>query len=332
MASTDLHDLGPASYTWSAAGKKADFLGRDGCGALVFNDTMFLIGGWNPCDPAHFPRHCVNDVWTSTDGENWTCIKENSFTVAFDCRNGWEGTHTAGYVVYQDRMWIIGGDPLQGHYQCEVWNSEDGVNWTHVNDGVPMPWAPRVLHYTFALNNALYIIGGQTLPQHAPAPEAFYHDIWRSRDGVHWEEVHMQTPFTPQRGLICGTAVFQDRVWLIGGGKYPTLELDHYVYENDVWSSSDGVHWECHTVNAPWTGKVYHNVVVFDDRLWIIGGQSKTGNTNDVWYSSDGTNWYEIDDAPWQKRHAASLFDYNGRLWMVGGCHLDNDIFFLEKS
>jgi hypothetical protein len=42
-------------------------------------------------------------------------------------------------------------------------------------------------------------------------------------------------------------------------------------------------------------------------------------------------NWHDVKDVPWKNRHATRLFDYGGKLWIVGGCHLDNDTYFLEK-
>lgn len=33
----------------------------------------------------------------------------------------------------------------------------------------------------------------------------------------------MTVPFTPRRDMIGGQALFQDRIWLLGGGTYPTF-------------------------------------------------------------------------------------------------------------
>ena len=40
----------PRSYQWLNVTSKAAFRPRDGAGALVFKDRMWLIGGWNPFD------------------------------------------------------------------------------------------------------------------------------------------------------------------------------------------------------------------------------------------------------------------------------------------
>src|SRR5712692_2677339 len=98
-------------YTWQQVTAKAAFAPRDGAGALTFQGRMWLIGGWNPGDKKHFPRICNNEVWSSADGKDWRLDKASTFLDdAFDPVRDWEGRHTAGYVVYKDKMWIIGGD------------------------------------------------------------------------------------------------------------------------------------------------------------------------------------------------------------------------------
>ena len=55
-------------YVWINITDKAAYAPRDGAGAVVFQDRMWLIGGWNPSDKEHFPRICNNEVWSSQDG------------------------------------------------------------------------------------------------------------------------------------------------------------------------------------------------------------------------------------------------------------------------
>src|SRR5512139_1223469 len=126
------------SYRWIQVAAKAPFAPRDGAGAFVFAGKMWLAGGWNPSDKQGFPRICSNDVWSSPDGSLWSLVKPNTFLDAsFDHALDWEGRHTAGYVVHRNRMWIIGGDPIQRHYQFDVWNSADGQTWHYVNKDHP---------------------------------------------------------------------------------------------------------------------------------------------------------------------------------------------------
>ena len=323
---------GDVPYTWVNVTMDAPFAPRDGAGALVHKGRMWLLGGWNPRDKDHFPRTCTNDVWSSLNGVEWVLESENTFgTEAFDPDRDWEGRHTAGYVVHQGKMWIVGGDPLQGHYQNDVWNSSDGKTWRHVNRGRGVPWGPRVLHYTVAFQGEIWVIGGQTLPQFAPEEERFHDDVWHTSDGVRWTRESPRPSHWPQRGMIGGCAVMHDRIWLLGGGVYATPLRPEYQSFHDVWSSADGVQWERHLENAPWAARHYHEVAVFDDKLWVLEGFGG-GNRNDVWYSPDGTHWNEVPDTPWAPRHAASVFVHNSALWMVAGNNMQSDVWKLVRT
>lgn len=102
-------------WQWVRIIGSAAFAPRDGAGGVVHRGKMWLLGGWNPGDKTHFPLVCNNEVWSSKDGSAWAVEKSNTFlTGQFDPERDWEGRHTAGYVVFKNRMWIIGGDPIQG--------------------------------------------------------------------------------------------------------------------------------------------------------------------------------------------------------------------------
>lgn len=321
------------SYRWTAVNLKAEFAPRDGAGALTFQGRMWLLGGWNPADKAHFPRICSNDVWSSADGVTWRLEKPNTFLDRqFDATRDWEGRHTAGYAIHRDHLWIVGGDVNQGHYQFDVWKSGNGREWSLVNKDRPVPWGPRALHYTVAHRDRLWVIGGQTVPQFAASQEHFYRDVWKSADGVDWEQVPLKEPAWPQRGMIGGAAVFQDRIWILGGGTYDTASRPQRLFYNDVWSSADGETWTCHIEKASWYPRQYHEVAVFDDRLWVLEGYHATGgNRKDVWSSPDGVNWEELPETPWAPRHAASVFVHNDHLWMVAGNNMTPDVWRLDR-
>lgn len=319
-------------YRWIKVTMSAPFAPRDGAGALTYKGKMWLLGGWNPRDKTHFPKICTNDVWSSQDGLNWTLIKPNTFGMpGFNPERDWEGRHTAGYVVHQDKMWIVGGDPLQGHYQYDVWNSSDGATWTHVNKGRPVPWGPRVLAYTVAFKDKIWVMGGQTVPQFAPAEERFHDDIWCSSDGVHWTRVTPKGPHWSPRGMIGGGVVFKDRMWMLGGGTYDTPKTPKRSFYNDVWSSPDGVSWTRHLEHAPWHPRQYHDVAVFDGKMWVLEGWNQQ-NRNDVWYSADGVDWHQVPNTPWKPRHAASVFVHDDALWMVAGNNMEPDVWKLTRA
>ena len=319
-------------YRWVKVTDKAAYAPRDGAGALVYKNKMWLLGGWNPSDKIFFPKICNNEVWNSADGITWTQIRPNTFgTGRFNSRSEWEGRHTAGYVVYKNKMWIVGGDVNQGHYHYDVWNSTDGETWTHINKNHTLPWGPRALHYTLVFNDKIWVMGGQTLPQFAKEEERFYNDIWNTTDGITWKKVIPAEPMWTKRGMIGGNVVFKGRMWILGGGTYDTPKTPDRTFYNDVWSSADGIHWTCHVESAPWHLRQYHDVAVFDGNMWVLEGWNKE-NRNDVWYSSDGINWTELKNTPWNPRHASSVFVHDDALWMVAGNNMEKDVWKLQRK
>lgn len=325
---------GQPEYSWERVTAEAPFAPRDGAGTLVHRNRMWLLGGWNPRERIAFPAKCNNEVWSSADGRTWKLEAPNTFgTRRFDPLARWEGRHTAGYGVLDGRMWVVGGDPLQGHYQSDVWASADGVSWELLSSEAP--WGPRVLHMTAVFNGRLWVMGGQTLPGFAPAPEMFYDDIWTSADGAAWERVPVIGPSWSPRGMIGGQAVFMNRMWVLGGGTYDTPQVRTRKFHNDVWSTADGSIWTPAPENAPWPPRQYHSVAVFDERLWVIAGYGgeAVGNMNDVWHSPDGVNWFELPGTPWSPRHAAGLFVHDESLWVVAGSAetLTNDVWRLTR-
>jgi len=308
---------GAAEYRWTEVTKTATFSKRDGAGGVIHNGKMWILGGWAANPAGGVGNVGYNDVWNTTNGRDWVQVRPNTP----NNHSVWDGRHCGGYVVLDNKMWIVGGDPLLKHYQPDVWSSTDGVKWNQATAAAP--WGQRNLHVTMVYDGKIWVMGGQTVPQFVPdVPEAFYNDVWNSSDGVHWTKVTANAPWSP-RGMIQGSVEFHGRMWLLGGGTYDTPAHPKRLFYNEVWSTADGVKWQQHAV-APWAPRQYHSVAVFDDRMWVLaGGNTSTPgfNRNDVWYSSDGERWTELPNTPWPTRHAGTVFVYGNHLWMVAGSH-----------
>ncbi|HPD75386.1 MAG TPA: hypothetical protein PKZ65_04945 [Methanoregulaceae archaeon] len=128
-----------------------------------------------------------------------------------------------------------------------------------------------------------------------------------------------------------GTVVFHEMMWLIGGQKYRNAtyvcsETGSGFYtggkeENtsEIWSSHDGKTWGLVTENPGFSGRINPGLVVFRDRLWVIGG---TG-FDDVWSSSDGRTWFrETEHAGFSPRGEMGVVVFHDQLWVIaGGTH-----------
>ena len=99
---------GAAGSTWTQATSAAAWPARDAHTTVVFNNKMWVIGGY---DGAY-----RNDVWYSADGATWT---QATSAAGWTKRTG----HTS--VVFDNKMWVIGG--YDGAYRNDVWYSPSDI-------------------------------------------------------------------------------------------------------------------------------------------------------------------------------------------------------------
>ncbi|MEX0643425.1 MAG: hypothetical protein WD468_12025 [Pirellulales bacterium] len=295
--------------SWQQVSPNPGFHTRDSAGEFVFNNKMWIMGGWYDS----FTTNELRDVWSSSDGVNWTQATAQA-----------EWTHPQHPVslVFDNKMWMIGG--FQGgrlptaSQTSEVWSSADGATWTKATTA---PWSARFGSGGAVFNDKMWIFGGTRFATPGGTASAIaFHDVWSSTNGATWvKEVH-EAPWSA-RGYE-QVLVYNNKLWLLGGGNYRTPTAT-FETNNDVWSSEDGVNWTLVTPHAAWSPRIWHQAIVYKNEMWIMGGGNGDGGArvlNDVWHSSDGVNWTEATNADmWVSPHETSLYDYQGKLWVVAG-------------
>ena len=146
--------------------------------------------------------------------------------------------------------------------------------------------------------------------------------IVRLSDTNKWKEIKTPTnsgKWSPRRNHT--SVVFNppddnpdrgEMIWVLGGYD------DSYL--KDVWNSKDGASWYEVTGNAIWEARESHTSVVFDEKIWVIGGQTVYGAYNDVWNSKDGVDWEVMAfSADWEARHSHSSVVFNKKIWIMAG-------------
>ncbi len=56
-------------------------------------------------------------------------------------------------------------------------------------------------------------------------------------------------------------------------------------YNNDTWSSADGITWTRPVAVNAFGGRTLHNVITFNNKIWVIGGAGINPTNSAVWYS-----------------------------------------------
>jgi len=120
------------------------------------------------------------------------------------------------------------------------------------------------------------------------------------------------------------SVVFNDKVWVIGG----RLGNGNTVDTNEVWNSDDGVNWNLVTASANFAPRYSHQSLVFDNKIWVIGGIVGTESTKEVWNSEDGINWVqESAGAGYQGCCTEKAIVFDNKMWMI-----NNEVWFSEDG
>jgi len=351
--------------TWTPRSAVAAIAGgvpREYASLTAYDNKLWYIGGAsvvtvNPGPPATFARVAQNDIWNSDDGITWTLVTSNKFSArqqhaafvlnnrlwvfggqfvnggppgpppndAWSTADGVNWTQQAlnteierswlqGVVQQTNRVTFIGG--VLRAYSNKVWTTTTGESWTEL---APFDYAPNLLSRGVVFNGAMWVIGGGRLDG------VDTNEIWRSFDGLLWSRVTPAGPiFSPRDSHR--VLVFNNRMWVIGGWDFFSAEGGNEVFNNEVWSSADGVTWTQHTLIGPaFAPRAGHEAVVFQGKMWIVGGTDGNQRYNDVWSSTDGAHWVqELQAAPFTPRYTHSLLVFNNELYLFAGSGTPN--------
>jgi hypothetical protein len=197
--------------SWETVAKTSNLPQRVFYGATVFNNKIWMIGGWDG-------KKYFNDVWNSSDGVKWTQVSADS---------GWSPRTPAVTVAFDDKLWMMGGGVIDGepnpnpNSYKEAWTSEDGTNWAPVKTNLNRKWRGTPVVF----DGKLWLAG-------ANRGGGFESAVWVTDDGGKWKE--FSAPWSP-RGAVA-VWVFDDKLFLTGGkSSYVENGETRFVYSNDVW-------------------------------------------------------------------------------------------------
>ena len=93
------------------------------------------------------------------------------------------------------------------------------------------------------------------------------------------------------------------------------------VAKSDVWYSDNGTSWTQAVADAPFGPRFSPVVLVFKDRIWLIGGKAPyiDGRPVDVWSSEDGIHWSQATACAFRDHNRLSAVAFNDRIWAIGG-------------
>lgn len=150
-------------------------------------------------------------------------------------------------------------------------------------------------NYFINYKGEMFLIGGSSidLPR--------FGDVWKTRDGVHWEKLIGKTPWDKGKGRINQQLqVYKNSIYLLGG--------DTGENDREIWKTANGVQWD-RVGEIPYIKKV-HSSYVYKNKLFIAG-ENVNGVYGVIEMQKNGS-WI-FTPVPYTL--SRSFFVYNGILW-----------------
>jgi hypothetical protein len=299
------------------ANSKWEFLGtapwekRDAHTLIEFLGKLWVLGGVGGTSPIYRPNY--NDIWSSENAKDWTLITKNA---------PWPKRRGHATVVFQNKIWVIGGITDNDRYLNDVWASEDGMNWQEITKNAQ--WSRRKGFEAVVFKDKIYILGGAD-------EKGVVNDVWASENGKDWTLITPSASWSERYDL--SVEIFDNKIWL-SGGVFPDK-----MAESDIWSSEDGASWKPVAKEA-FPGRHGHCFFSFNNELWVIAGWSGYAKGyNDVWYSKDGENWqalYQDGQSPWPGREDLTCLSFQNKIFMTSGMlsngERTNDLWILSGN
>ncbi|MCX6712502.1 MAG: hypothetical protein NT041_02345 [Candidatus Vogelbacteria bacterium] len=311
----------PTTLTWAKVATTSPWATRDSQEVYEFNGKLWLAGGLDAnqapgagtVNVDYEQAKYFNDIWSTTDGENWTLETEHA---------AFPPIRSQSITYFKDALYMVGGWSPQNGYQNGIWRSTDGKNWEQF---VKTPaFEPREGQKIKVWNGRLYMIGGVNYFSHKT-----FNDVWVSDDAKTWTEVTAHAPWHSRWDFDMD--IYNNKLYLASGMSDITTGYD------DVWSTVDGKDWVEEATSTPWGTKQGEGLIVYKNYLWFVGGLLTKENTGDgaTWYTSDGANWQKTaTNTPALAREDHSVIVWHDKIWVIAGMRNDwhwyNDVWFTK--
>jgi hypothetical protein len=201
------------------------------------------------------------DVWSSTDGANWTAAA----SVA-----GFGARASLSAAVFKDSIVAAAGSNGKKEFN-DIWSSKDGSTWTRLKDDNDKGFSSRMGHKMLVFSGKLWIIGGKKSDQ------TYFNDVWSSENGIDWKIATPNAGFSGRADFAAVT--YKDRMWVIGGSGAKGVQ------NNEVWWTINGYYWVSSTAKAEFDARSGAAVTEYKGKVYVTGGISADKLKRDIWAS-----------------------------------------------
>lgn len=285
-------------------------------------DVIYMAGGHSGIFYSDF-YYFDGDEWTYNGQPLWT---ERGYPI---------------FITFQGKIWIIGGSNNGGSFN-DVWVFDPSIGVWEEFDNDPIapgiqnaPWNGTTHFDGVVYDGKIWFLTTNF-------------QLW-SFDGTSWELFDHQ-PNTPGIqnapfgiGFPYGyeLTVYDNKIWKIGGGLTATPNNSFWSFDGTSWTKFDNDPNTPGIQDPPWGPRWEHETIVYDGKLWLMGGYNSGTALNDVWIF-DGVSWEEFDNepnfpgvqtAPWSPRWEFAIQEYDGKIWlMAGSTPFKNDVWYFDGT
>lgn len=141
---------------------------------------------------------------------------------------------------------------------------------------------------------------------------------WYSVDGRKWRKSGLPNVvgnisflnYVPFKGAVYGLGHFEGNI-------------EKFSLENCIYRTTDLQQWDTISKSSNLPKRFFYHPFVFDNKIWIIGGEDKNTQYSDIWNSVDGITWKkQKNNLPFGKRSRSQVVRLNKQLFL-----LDNDVW-----
>lgn len=180
--------------------------------------------------------------------------------------------------------------------------SDTVYTWTKLLDSAA--WKKNYNFQMFSINDTLW---------------TFHPDgVWYSKNGKNWTKSVLENSIN--------NLAFLDYVYFKGsvyGLGYFSGNIEQFTFKPEIVKTTDFKSWTTISRTSNLPNRFFYHPFVFENKIWIVGGEDKNTKYADIWNSEDGITWTkQKENLPFGKRSGSQIVTLNNNLFL-----LDNDVW-----
>jgi len=197
---------------------------------------------------------------------------------------------------------ILSNDKTKKQANAQSTISDTSYTWTKLLDSAD--WKKSYNFQMFSIRDTLW---------------TFHPDgNWFSTDGTDWTKSSLTNSINNLAFLKYIN--FNNAVYGLG---HFEGNIEQFKFKPEIYKTTDFKQWDTISKNSNLPNRFFYQPFVFDNKIWIIGGEDKNTQYSDIWNSADGIIWIkQKDNLPFGKRSNSKVVEFNGALYL-----LNNDVW-----